>query len=79
MFVIAGDKGCAGIVFRDRAELEDVIKGLNRLKDDEIFIDKPLLYCRYPKEISSDDMMESYKKLLAMVESSPWEISKEPE
>lgn len=74
MYVIAGAaKGCVGIVFKDRADLEHVIKGLTRLKDDEIFIDRPLVYCSFPGSVSSDEMMENWKSLMKMVEAEPWE------
>ena len=78
MFVISGTpKGCTGIVFKDRAELEEVIEGLNRLKDDEIFIDRPIVYCQFPGEINSDEITEVYRSLREMVETKPWEVDKE--
>lgn len=74
MYIIAGTpNGCTGIVFKDRAELDEVIKGLQHLKKDEIFLDRPLVYCNFPGSVDSDEMTGTYNRLLKMVEAEPWE------
>ncbi len=75
MFIIGGTPaGCFGIVFRDRAELDEVIESLKLLRKDEVFLDKPIVYCRLPKEgLTSDESMETYRALLRMVEKDCWD------
>ncbi len=58
---------CMHIVFRNKKELKEFINSLQKMHDDEMINDAPLIYSQYDNQWNHDAMDEDYRRLTNMV------------